>query len=95
MIVCAAVVVAHKDNSDNKITIPCLRHGWAYGLIHDFGFAPGVYKRVEEGFLTHDGKFLDRIDALEHARTCGQLSATVRQYKQDHFENELYSEDLY
>lgn len=43
-----------------------------------------------EGFLTHDGRFLNRVEALEEARKCNQIlpDAII-------MGNELYSEDIY
>lgn len=87
MILCAAI--KYKDT-----VIPCHRHCNGYEILHDFNIKAD-YNVIEEGFITTGGTFLNRGDAFVEAINCGQLSAVVRQYKQEHFESELYSEDLY
>ena len=95
MIICAAVEI-QIENLPYTTVIPCWRHGKAYEIIRDFCFKPNKkYKVVAEGFINHKGEFLDREDALIHALHCGQLPATIRQFKKDKAELELYSEDLY
>lgn len=90
MIVCAALRL--KD--DENIVLGGVRHGFIYSVAHNLLPGYGVTS-FEEGFLDHNGDFLDRFDALQEAWRCGQLSATVREYKRDNGEAELYSEDLY
>lgn len=95
MIICAALEV-QVEGLDHITIIPCWRHGTGYEIIKDMGYAPKTqYKVLRDGFINHKGEFLDRKDALVHARECGQLSATHRYYQEDHNINELYSEDLY
>lgn len=43
-------------------------------------------KCCTDGFLTDDGKFLDRSSAADHAFECGQIPCNKQ---------ELYSEDLW
>ena len=53
------------------------------------------YKVLRDGFMNHKGEFLDRKEAFEHAKECGQCNETQRYYWEDHNQDELYSEDLY
>ena len=95
MIICAALLV-QIEGLDHTVTIPCRRHGDGYKLLHDLGYAPKTqYKVLEDGFIDHEGKFLNRVDAYQHALKCGQLTATTKWYKADHKDSELYSEDIY
>ena len=95
MIICAAIKI-QVEGLDHETIIPCRRHGDAYKILKDLGYAPKTqYKEIEQGFLTHAGTFLNRRGALNHALQCGQLPQTVSWYQEDHNINELYSEDLY
>jgi hypothetical protein len=71
--------------------IPCHRHGDAFYIISQFLEPEQIDKpRTEQGFLTHDGTFLNRYDAMQHAIACGQLPPCA-----DKECKELYSEDLW
>lgn len=95
MIICAALLVQVEGLPYTTI-LPCLRHGDGYKILKDLGYAPKTnYKILEDGFIDHKGKFLNRKEAFEHAKEIGQCSATQRWYWQDHNQYELYSEDLY
>lgn len=68
-------------------TIPCHRHGDALRIIAQFLDPDEIDKaKTEQGFLTHDGTFLTRIQARLHAVECGQISEDILV---------LYSEDLW
>ena len=91
MIICAAVKV-QVEGLDHTTIIPCIRHGDSFKILADLGYAPKTkYKVLEQGFITHDYKFLNRSDAYDYAFRFGQIPATLRSYGGD----ELYSEDLY
>jgi hypothetical protein len=95
MIICAAIKI-QVEGLDHETIIPCRRHGYGFKMLKDLGFKPRVgYKEIAQGFIDHDGDFLNRQDAFKHAIECGQLSATTREYKKTNGEIELYSEDLY
>lgn len=95
MLICAALLI-QVEGLDHTTILPCLRHGDGFGILKDLGYAPKTqYKIVEQGFIDHNGKFLNRYDGWLHAKTCGQLSQTTQWYKEDHRDYELYSEDLY
>ena len=73
-------------------TIPCHRHGDAFRIIAQFLDADEIDNtKTEQGFLTHDGTFLNRYSAYLHAAECGQMPVlpTLCLYP------ELYSEDLW
>ena len=91
MIICAAVRIKMKD-SGNIATIHCMRHHYAFEILHDLGIKPTDYERVCEGFIDHRGNFLDRKDAYIHAKECGQVPA---QLVHDKTLNDLFSEDLW
>lgn len=48
-----------------------------------------------EGFVDNRNNFYNRHEAFMWAQQIGQLPETVLEYKKEHMENELYSEDLY
>lgn len=90
MIICAALLIENKEQEE--VILPCWRHGIGYEMIRELHIEGKVLK---EGFMNHEGKFLDRYDALVHVMECGQLTQANRWYKEDNREAELYSEDLY
>lgn len=90
MIICAALLLENKEQEE--VVLPCWRHGIGYEMIRELHIDAKVLK---EGFMNHEGKFLDRYDALVHVMECGQLTQANRWYKEDNREIELYSEDLY
>lgn len=75
--------------------IPGLRHESAWELMATLGLPPRSERTEVEGFIDHEGHFLDRHEAYLYARSCGQLSATVLEAKAEKHESVLYSEDLY
>lgn len=87
MVLCAAIKY-------EEVVIPCHRHYNGYEILHELGIK-NYCDKVEEGFITTKNEFLNRKEAFIEAMNCGQLSAITRQYKQDKFEIELFSEDLY
>lgn len=92
MIICAALLI-QVEGLDHTTVIPCRRHGDGYKILKDLGFAPKkAYEVIEDGFITHTGEFLNRLDAYKHADECGQLSESVRMVSNN---KALISEDLY
>lgn len=91
MIVCAAI----KTNLyGQKIIIHGVRHRDCYFQALWMGIHANDENCID-GFVDNNGDFHDRFEALEIARNCGQISPTCWDYKQEHGENELYTEDLY
>lgn len=90
------------SHSCEDVIIPCRRHGDGFSLIKSIKQILPAYSDVmclEQGFIDHNGFFLNRKDAYKHAEECGQLSQYSNWYRKDVFkettEPELYSEDLY
>lgn len=94
MIICAAIKIQMK-NLDEPTIVTCHRHGDGFKIIKDLVQDRKTYKEIAQGFITDEGEFLNRKSAFIHACQCGQLSQTTKWYKQDHNDDELYSEDLY
>ena len=91
MIICAAIYIETEDkdlvvygrrHSDCFETKSQLAEKWKNG-------------KVTQGFIDHAGAFYDRETAYVYATYCGQISATVREHKNERGEYKLYSEDLY
>lgn len=89
MIICAAI----KDTSTGQVFYGT-RHGDIYEIMHCFGYKVPSDLLVE-GFVDNRNNFYNRHEAFMWAQQIGQLPETVLEYKKDHSENELYSEDLY
>lgn len=100
MIICAAIKLINEELYGVKLVKPkeliiCgHRHCNCLEVISNLGNSWNHCKRIQ-GFINHKGEFLDRKEALIHAKESGQLSATHRYYQEDHNICELYSEDLY
>lgn len=100
MIICAAIKLIQEELFGEKLSIPkelviCgHRHGDCLKIINELSPRWCHTKQIQ-GFIDHNGKFLDRKEAFIHAKECGQLSKSTRWYKFDNDQRELYSEDLY
>lgn len=95
MIICAAIKISFINTKGEvtELTICGHRHNDCFKTIR---YLDKKYTSwSEQGFINHNGDFLNRKEALKHAQECGQLSATHRYYQEDHNIDELYSEDLY
>ena len=86
MIICAAL----KDRDTNAI-FSGVRHGDIYEMLYNLNYKIDAI----EGFIDNRNNFYNRHEAFMLAQQIGQLPETVLEYKKDHSENELYSEDLY
>jgi hypothetical protein len=74
-----------------RYDIPCHRHADAFYIISQFHLVEEIDKsKTEQGFLTHDGTFLNRYDAMDEAIKCNQLPPAAKEACA-----ELYSEDLW
>lgn len=89
MIICAAI----KDVSTGQVFYGP-RHGDIYEMMRCFGYK-ATSDFLVEGFVDDKNNFYNRHEAFMWAQQIGQLPKTVIEYKNDHSENELYSEDLY
>lgn len=94
MIASACVRIYTKTESKFQgmvFDIPCHRHADAFYIISQFMKPEDIDKtKTQQGFLTHDGTFLDRYDAMDHAIACRQLPPEAKMACA-----ELYSEDLW
>ena len=83
MITSAAVLITTKDN--RHFEIPCHRHADAFYIMSQLCPNDEI-TGTQQGFLDHNGHFLNRIEARRHAFACGQVKEP---------EGLLYSEDLW
>lgn len=103
MIICAALRVRIESHTSCETTvIHCRRHGEGIQLVKTLlNHTPkGFYIEIlEQGFIDHNGNFLNRTEAHKHAISIGQINQTTLWYMKDHYSEdaipELYSEDLY
>lgn len=97
MITAAAVKILLKKEN-REVIIPCHRHGHAYQILRDLGFQPSDFKTIKQGFIAYEvdpddpfngiETFLDRKEALEHAKKNRQILSSMS-------DDELYSEDCW
>ncbi len=76
---------------DKEVILPLHRHCDGGIILKAFGFMPGDFKIIEQGFLTDKDEFLDRREAADYAYECGQLVETAEEPRIDR----LMSEDLW
>jgi hypothetical protein len=94
MIICAAIKLNMNNIAASELIVHGRRHGDCWNTIHNLN-DNWKHATKTEGFVTHTGEFLDRWEAFEHARVCGQVSQTTKWKQEDEGITELYSEDLY
>ena len=74
----AAAIKYHIDATDEDVVLCGYRHGDIFDQIKKLGFEPRKgYKEIEQGFIDHNGQFLDRREAFKHAKQCGQIAEKV------------------
>ena len=95
MIVCAAINIKYVNSNDQveQLTVCGRRHGDCRKIIDKLDVCH--MEHFKEGFIDHKNMFYDRKSAFLEAKVSGQLSQTTLWYKEDHNDDELYSEDLY
>lgn len=94
MVVCSAIrVTVEKNGKPLEVVVPGIRHADCRALLAALGY-PMSYDEEAEGFLNKQGLFLDRYEACELAKECGQLTETVKSYKNQLHDILLYSEDI-
>lgn len=92
MIISAAIKVITTPN-DKETVIVGLRHCDCYNTLANLGLKKiEDYLVIDDGFIDHQGNFLNRRDAWKHACDCGQLPVNIVEYN---ISEELFSEDLY
>lgn len=93
----AAAIKFHIDTTDSDVVLCGYRHGNIFEQLKLLGFeAHKGYKEIEQGFIDHNGKFLNRKEALQHAIVCGQLCEKIANAKTNGKDfPQLISEDLW
>lgn len=89
MIICSAL----KDRDTNTI-FSGVRHADIYEMLYNLGYKIDAINAIE-GFVDEANNFYDCREAYAYALRHHQLPATVVEWKEEKFERELYSEDLY
>lgn len=92
----AAAIKYHIEDSNKDVVLCGARHGDIFKQMELLGLEPQKPNREMQGFIDHNGNFLDRKEALEHAHQCGQISSMIYDKKTNgqNF-SELISEDLW
>ena len=93
----ASAIKYYVPKTGKEVVLCGVRHGDIFDQEEALGFDPKELKEIEQGFITHDNKFLNRAQAFEHAKACGQLCAT-RIYERENGGvggKNLISEDLW
>lgn len=100
MIVAAAIKFGGREGCELICFVP--RPGRHHNVLHSlwFQFADGKrertfasYESEVQGFLTAEGKFLNRREAFIHVKECGQ--PMIRPMGVGYQGDELFSEDLW
>lgn len=95
MILAAAIKYKIEKTGEEVVLCGC-RHGDIFQQLRALGFEPGKgYKELEQGFIDHNNKFMDRYFAFFHAHRCGQLSQKIYDEKSKLDKPQLISEDLW
>lgn len=94
-----AAAIKYKIEATDKEVVLCgARHGDVFVQLEALGFKPRQgYTEIEQGFIDHRNKFLNRSEAYDHAKECGQICASIihEHEKSDSSLKELFSEDLW
>ena len=95
MIICACIKIVPHSNPKDVMYVCGVRHGDCFSTMVKMNLPPRAERDEIQGFMTHKNEFLDRFEAYNHAFDCGQVAPSVREWKFDMGETELYSEDLW
>lgn len=94
----AAAIKYHITKTDKDVVLCGCRHGDIFVQLESLGFEPRAgYIEIAQGFIDHQGNFLTRKEAFEHAKMCGQLADKII-YDREHGgcgNLNLISEDLW
>lgn len=100
MIVAAAIKFAGRDGHELVCFVPSpgRHHNVLHSLWHQFPDTKKdrthkSYESEVQGFLTDEGKFLNRREAFVYVKECGQRM--IRPMDSGYQGDELYSEDLW
>ena len=96
MIICAALDISCPEEN---LMVCGYRHADCYEALFRLNAELSKHARkhglIKEGFLATGNRFLDRYEAYQEAMKCGQIPASLKEFKADIRENALFSEDLY
>lgn len=92
MIIASAIKCEIKGN---QVVLCGVRHGDIFKQMQLLGFSPDDVEEAEQGFVDNHNNFLDRLQAFEHAKNCGQLCARLIHDKTESGLKSLISEDLW
>jgi hypothetical protein len=74
----ASAIKFHIEKTNEDLILCGSRHGDIFQQIKLLGFETRKgYIELEQGFITHKNEFLNRKQAYEHAKQCGQLSSKI------------------
>ena len=92
-----AAAIKYYIEKTGEVVILCgARHGDIFKQIENLGFEPRKgYTELEQGFIDHHNNFLNRKEAYNHAKACGQLCAKIIYDRESAKRYELISEDLW
>ena len=93
----AAAITYYIPSTDKEVVMCGVRHGDIFYQLSCLGFKPREgYIEIEQGFITHDHKFLNREQAYKYAKEIGQISEQLIIYRDNQtMKPELFSEDLW
>lgn len=94
----ASAIKYRIEKTGQEVVLCGARHGDIFKQLDALGFDPRKgYEEIEQGFIDHHNRFLDRKQAYAHAKACGQLCAKIihEREKGDIPNTNLISEDLW
>ena len=86
IVICAAMRHPHLDH----IVIKGHRHSDCLFALWGMGYSKHQAVLFDQGFITSQNRFVDRVEALEIQKAAG-----IKSYSKDGYRHELNSEDLY
>ena len=63
--------------NNNEVVLCGVRHGSIFEQLIQMGFSSDDFEIIEQGFVTHEDVFLNRVEALSHAIDCGQICSKL------------------
>lgn len=92
----ASAIKYYIESTGEEVVLCGPRHGDIFKQLQGLGFDPKKgYKELEQGFVTHDGRFLDRVEAFNYAKEIGQISEKIILEREKIGQLSLISEDLW
>lgn len=92
----AAAIKFEIEKTGKTVVLCGARHGDIFRQLKGLGFLPRVgYIEIEQGFIDHQNNFLNRKEAYEHAKKCGQICEKIIYEREDSGNHDILSEDLW